>query len=116
MSHTVRMKPFIKHAAKERTVHGSARTTLRSSAYADGTVIVSRTTKSGNDGDRVFLTVPASMQSKLAKETSKKVRALVATPISSAQRERALELAQKARAAHESPVTAKFRRVMHEAF
>ena len=88
---------------------------VQSSAYAVGTVAIKRTTKSGDDGVRLYLTVPASKQAKLAKETSKKVMALVSSPISTVQRERASSLAQKARAAQQSPVTAKFRRIVHEA-
>ncbi|SFX63539.1 hypothetical protein SAMN03097694_2684 [Janthinobacterium lividum] len=86
------------------------------SVFSVGQVLVSRITRCGDDGERVELAIPASMQQDLRKETSKQLRSLLSTPISTDQRERAKNLAKKARSAQSSPVTAKFRRMVHATF
>lgn len=57
------------------------------------------------------MVVNSSDREKLARATAKQILAIVSKPISDEQRKKARELADKAREAQESPVTAKFRRI-----
>lgn len=84
-------------------------------AFAVGEAFVYRTTKSLENGEHVIIKVTFSQRKALVAETTKKIREMIASPISPEQREKATHLAMKARAAQASPVTAKFRRAIHGA-
>ncbi|MBP1314371.1 hypothetical protein [Herbaspirillum sp. 1130] len=75
-----------------------------------GAATVVRSQHMGKYGAVLKVEVAAADRRKLIRETAKQIRAIVETPITSQQRQRATELARKARAAKESSATARFRK------
>lgn len=86
---------------------------VKGAALSVGNLTVRCTIKQ-TDGHAVMLvSVPARQSKKVTIETTKQVHALVSTPISTDQRVRASKLAEKARDARTSNVTARFRQMAH---
>lgn len=75
-----------------------------------GAATVVRSQHMGKYGTILKVEVAAADRRKLIRETTKQIRAIVETPITSQQRQRASELASKARAAKESSATARFKK------
>ena len=76
-----------------------------------GRVTIIRSTHAGKDGKMLVLAVASASRTKLARETTKQIRAIVANPISGEQQSKADQLAKRAKDAHASAATAKFRRL-----
>lgn len=90
--------------------HTSSESTAQSRPTKVGSVTVMRSTKSGKSGVEVTVKVVSAQRSKLMRETTKQIRALVEAPISAEQRQKAQWLAKKAKDAQSSAITAKFRK------
>ena len=103
-------KTVVRHSRRGEISSDSRRESdIVSSSKVGGATVV-RSTKSGKNGTFLTVAVIASDRKKLIRETSRQVRAIVSTPITAQQRERAIQLAKKAKEAQESNVTAKFKK------
>lgn len=75
-----------------------------------GSVTLKRSIKSSVSGETVTIEVVTAHRGKLIRETSNQIRALVQTPISAEQKQKAQWLAKRAKEAKCSAFTAKLRK------
>lgn len=84
---------------------------LGTTVFKVGAVTILRSTRHGKNGQLEVVAVASASRTRLARETTKQICAIVAKPITREQRYKAEHLAKSARDAHQSAVTAKFRRL-----
>jgi hypothetical protein len=77
-----------------------------------GAVTILRSTRHGKNGQLEVVAVASASRTRLARETTKQLLAIIAKPITREQRHKAEHLAKSAKDAHQTAATAKFRRLV----